>query len=257
DMYSFNHSREEMQQFYELSKKAYLNVYKRLGLTAYINEASGGDFTKEFSHEFTVLTKAGEDTIVYCENCDFAQNVEISDIKPGDDCPKKCSGKVKESKAVEVGNIFDLGTKFTEDFETFFTDKEGKQHSVYMGSYGIGTSRLMGTIVEAHNDDNGIIWPETAAPYDVHLISLGKEGEETYTETEQIYNELIEGGIEVLWDDRDIRPGAKFADSDLIGIPWRIVVSPKTLEQKKVEIKKRSEKDVELISKKKLLGFLK
>jgi prolyl-tRNA synthetase len=410
DMYSFHVSEEDLDKYYERVITAYMNVYERCGLTAYVIEASGGPFTDKFSHEFSVVTPAGEDTIITCEKCKTAQNLEIAEgkvpnpdekeekelkmelveierdfsvtanaeahkvseakilktvvyeveesgligvvirgdlkisevklenylkkqirpaspetlkkvglvqgyispvkmpenikisfigdhsiknvknfvtganehakdyrnanlgrdfqiddfadfveVQSGFECPK-CGKGLKELKAVEAGNIFKLGTRYSKDFNLSYTDKDGKQKLVEMGCYGIGNSRLMGTIVEAKHDENGIIWPMSVAPYQVHLILLGDD-DEVVKGAEKIYEELTEDGVEVLFDDRDDRPGVKFKDADLIGIPLRLVVSRRTLESKSVEWKLREEKDAENVGisdlKKKIQSFLK
>ncbi|HSX09600.1 MAG TPA: aminoacyl--tRNA ligase-related protein [Candidatus Saccharimonadales bacterium] len=242
DMYSFHENQEDFDRFYEVVKKAYLKIYKRLGLIAKVTEASGGNFTKKISYEFMVLTDAGEDDILYCDACDFCANVEITEAKEGDSCPKCKKSELKKARASEAGNVFDLGQKYSKDFDLSFVGRDGKPQYAVMGCYGIGISRAMGILVEKHHDDRGIIWPESVAPFQVHLISL-KENEKA----DNVYKELVDAGIEVLYDDReDIAAGAKFADADLIGIPVRLVVSAKSGD--KIEFKKRTEKDAELIT---------
>lgn len=243
DMYSFHTTLEDLHNYYQTVIAAYLKIFSRLGLTAVkITEASGGSFTKKHSHEFNVLTPAGEMELAYCDKCTFAQNTELGLIPEGETCPGCHKGKIKLGKAIEIGNIFDLGDKFAKDFSVEFTDEKGMRKLVQMGCYGIGVTRLVGTIVEMCHDEKGIIWPDTVAPFAVHLISLSG-GE---TKSQDIYEKLIELGIEVLWDDREVGAGVKFADADLIGIPTRLVVSAKTGD--KVEIKKRGEKDSKLIT---------
>ena len=237
DLYSFHANHQDLKDYYEKMKIAYLKVFSRCGLDAIITEASGGSFTKEYSHEFQVETESGEDNIFYCK-CGFAQNKEISKVKKDDKCPD-CGKNIEELKTIEVGNIFDLGTKFSNDFKLLFTDEKGKEDLVVIGCYGIGISRLMGAIVEVHNDDKGIIWPKEVAPFKYHLLSFVDNGE-------KIYNKLIEKGISVLWDDRDVSAGEKMADADLIGIPNRLVISKKTGD--KIELKNRDKKDVKLIN---------
>ncbi|MBU2575920.1 hypothetical protein KKF64_02445 [Patescibacteria group bacterium] len=244
DLYSFHASHQDLKDYYEKMKTAYLKIFSRCGLKAIITEASGGSFTKEYSHEFQVETPNGEDTIFYCP-CSFAQNKEIAKHKAGDKCPD-CGKKIQELKTIEVGNIFDLGTKFSNDFKLTFTDDKGKEDLVAIGCYGIGISRLMGAIVEVRHDKDGIIWPEEVAPFDYHLLSLTDKGEE-------VYDDLVKAGVSVLWDDReDVSAGEKMADSDLIGIPNRLVISKKTGD--KIELKKRDEEDVKLISIKDVLS---
>ncbi|MBU1446028.1 proline--tRNA ligase [Patescibacteria group bacterium] len=390
DMYSFHTSEEDLDNYYKKAIEAYLNVYRRAGVEAYVLEASGGAFSDKYSHEFSIITDAGEDTMILCKNCKFAQNLEIAegkyenpssneeekplekveiergksvsdnakahnvddwrilksvvymiedegpigvlirgDFKVNEDklqryfkkklrpltsdelekygliegfispigengqqietiefvgdnsikemknfvtgankinvdwkganigrdfqvkdfadfvavgtsfkCPK-CDHELTEEKAVEAGNIFKLGTKFSEAFDLKYTDSDGVKKTVIMGCYGIGNTRLLGTIVEASHDENGIIWPKSVAPYLVNIIRLGDEAEVT-TMTEKIYKSLLEKNIDTLLDDRDIRAGEKFKDADLIGIPLRIVISKRTIGENSVEWKERT-----------------
>jgi len=423
DMYSFHASDKDLDVYYERAKQAYLNVYERCGVKAYVVEASGGIFSDKISHEFSVVTPAGEDTILVCKKCNIAQNIEIADGKihnphdaeekelpmkelksvhgtaveatagahdvpvtkilktvvyklqnggligvcirgdlqvndhklskylgqevhpaskedldaiglvPGFISPvgipkvkgglkhaaevfdthekgvkevkhskeglhfiadhsiknvknfatgankmhtdllnvnlgrdftiddfadfvsiqvgfgcTKCGGKLEEVKAVEAGNIFKLGTKYSEAFDLNFTDEKGQRNMVTMGCYGIGTTRLVGTIVEASHDEKGIIWPKSVAPYQVHLIGLGLEKDpEVKKAAEDIYEALQHECVEVLYDDRDESAGKKFNDADLIGIPLRIVVSSRTLKEKSVEWKLRNEAEGKLV----------
>jgi prolyl-tRNA synthetase len=244
DMYSFHRDEADLDRYYEEVKEAYLKIYERLGLEAYVVEASGGAFTDKFSHEFSVVTVAGEDTILLCKKCKIAQNIEIAKQKKLN-CPK-CGQPLEEQKAIEAGNIFKLGTKFSKDFDLTFTDENGERKLTVMGCYGIGTTRLVGTIVEASHDEKGIIWPKSVAPYEVHLISLGKS-DEVRKQAEKLYQELLSESVEVLFDDRDETAGKKFNDADLIGIPLRIVISERTLKEQSVEMKMRHEKEGKLI----------
>ena len=396
DMYSFHVSEEDLDKYYEKVKKAYFNVFERCGLKAYLIEASGGPFSDKYSHEFSVETPAGEDTIIICDKCGTAQNLEIAEgkvpnpdahpekelplkqvhiergfsiednakahgvpsykilktvvyevdetgligvvirgdlnvsdvklenylkkplrpaspellkraglvqgyispvnlsskiklkfiadhsikniknfatganayaedyknanigrdfviddfadlveVKSGFKC-KKCDKPLKEIKAVEVGNIFKLGAKYSRAFNLNFTDKDGKSKLVTMGCYGIGTTRLLGTIVEAKYDKNGIIWPENVAPFTVHLVSLGKDPK-AVKEADKLYEKMKESGVEALYDDRNESAGVKFKDADLIGIPLRIVISERTLEKKSVEWKLRDGEKTEFV----------
>jgi len=238
DLYSFHLSQEDLDEYYNKLIQSYKNVYSRCGLEVKVVEASGGIFTKNYSHEFQVISEAGEDNIIYCDACDYAQNVEISKFSVGDDCPK-CGDKLKEGKSIEAGNIFQFGDKYAKELKGYATDSNGEKKPILMASYGIGISRLVATIVEIYNDKNGMIWPSSVAPFDAHLISINKN-----EEAEAIYNKLREKGIEVLYDDRDSSPGQKFADADLIGIPYRLVMSPKT--EGKIEVKKRNETETVL-----------
>lgn len=398
DMYSFHATEEDLDEYYEKVKAAYSRVYERLGVKAFVVEASGGAFSDKFSHEFAVLTEVGEDTILVCEACKYAQNLEIAEglmeipegaqeaEKPlkevaakrgpsiaegvklhgipawkilktvvykiesgllgvcirGDleinneklskflgeevrtattselkeagltigfispinstfpfiadhsvkyvknfctganvpdrdflnvnlgqdfqiktfahfsDAPlrcKKCKKSVREERAIEAGNIFKLGTKYSVDFGFTYANQDGKEHPVVMGCYGIGITRLMGTIVEASHDEKGIIWPKSVAPYDVHLLHLGKEVE-VKKAADELYKKLQRGGVAVLYDDRDESAGKKLNDADLIGIPLRVLVSEKTLAKKCVELKRRKDAKPELVAAEDIQKFL-
>lgn len=254
DLYSFHRDAKDLDRFYAVADKAYRKIFKRCGLDAYVTEASGGTFTKEFTHEYQVLAAAGEDLIFYCVACRYAQNREISGMQEGDVCPK-CGGKIASGKAVEVGNIFKLGTKFSEDFGLVYGDERGEKHPVVMGSYGIGPGRVMGTIVETHHDEKGIVWPDEAAPFSVHLVEIPGAGSRVKKEAEALYKKFLAKGIAVLYDERaDKTPGEKFADADLIGIPWRVVISERTIEKKKIELKRRSAERGEMAALRALFG---
>jgi prolyl-tRNA synthetase len=247
DMYSFHADQADFDRFYETVKQAYLKIFDRLGLVAKVTEASGGAFTQKISYEFMVLTDAGEDEILYCDACEFCVNTEIATQNVGDSCPKCHNGTLSKATASEVGNVFDLGQKYGRDFDLGFTDAEGRKQYPVIGCYGIGISRLMGVIVEKFHDDRGIIWPEAVAPYQIHLANLGNDTE-VEAAAAKLYESLTQAGFQVLWDDREASAGVKLADADLIGIPHRVVISPKTLEQGKVEYKMRSESEALLIT---------
>jgi len=231
DMYSFHENQQDFDRFYAIVKEAYLKVYERCGLVAKVTEASGGAFSEKLSYEFMVLTDAGEDDILYCPDCTHCANVEVSKQKEGDVCAKCGKGKLARAKAAEVGNVFDLGQKYPKAFGFSYKDAEGKEQFPIVGCYGIGTTRLMGTVVEVLSDEKGIVWPEEIAPFKVHLLALTGGNADVVTEAERIYELLKENGIAVLYDDRDARAGEKFADSDLLGIPTRLVISEKTMSQ--------------------------
>jgi prolyl-tRNA synthetase len=250
DLYSAHLTEEDMLSYYNEVIQSYLKIFKRLALDVKVVEASGGVFTQKHSHEFQVLTPVGEDTIYYCDLCDFAQNDEIAKVKVGDKCPKCSKGKIKTSKAIEVGNIFPLGTMYAEKMGALYTDSKGEKHPLWLASYGIGPTRVLGTLVEVYNDEKGIIWPESIAPYQAYLISLQKN-----EEADEVYRKLEETGVEVLYDDRDVTPGQKFADADLIGIPVRLVISVKT--NGKIEYKKRNEQTSEVLDIEEVLKRLK
>lgn len=247
DMYSFCRSEEELDDFYEKSKTAYINVFDRCGLgdETYITFASGGTFSK-YSHEFQTVSDAGEDTIYISEEKNIAVNKEVMNEKVLTDLGLE-EKDLKEAKAIEVGNIFKQKTKFSESAGLNYADENGKEHPVVMGAYGIGPGRLMGTIAEIFHDDKGLIWPDSVAPFQVHLVSLCKTEDEK-KQAEKLYKTLLDKDAEVLYDDRvEASPGEKLADSDLLGIPKRIIISPKTLEKGSVEVKMRAEKEAKLI----------
>ncbi len=243
DLYSFHTSSEDLDAYYEKATAAYQRVFERAGIweKTYYTYASGGSFSK-YSHEFQTLTDAGEDNIYICDKCRIAVNDEIiEDLKYK--CPQCGNAELRKEKAVETGNIFKLMTKFSTPFELTYKDQEGNENDVIMGCYGIGLNRLMGTAVELFHDEKGIIWPEGIAPFAVHLINLGED-----EEAEKIYQTLKQKGIEVLMDDREVSAGEKFADSDLIGIPLRVVISKKSLAAGGIEIKKRNESENKIVS---------
>lgn len=223
-------------------KKVYHRLFKRCGLNVLLVEASGGTFSK-YSHEFQVLSEAGEDMIYYCR-CGWAQNKEI--FGGGTKCPK-CGEKLQVSRAIEVGNIFKLGAKYSQPFNLTFRGKNGKEQTVIMGCYGIGLGRIMGAVAEISHDKKGIIWPESVAPFKVHLLCVKHQVSSVKKLADKIYNSLQKAGVGVLYDDReDVSAGEKFADADLMGIPYRLVIGEKT--GGKIEIKKRNEKKAKLIN---------
>ncbi|MFZ2970105.1 MAG: aminoacyl--tRNA ligase-related protein [Minisyncoccia bacterium] len=256
DLYSFHANEEDLNKFYDIVAEAYFKIFDRVGIKdrTYLTSASGGSFSK-YSHEFQTLTAAGEDNIYICEKCGIAINEEIIEDLDSS-CPKCKSGELRKEKAVETGNIFKLMNRYTTPFNFNFLDEFGKENPVLMGCYGLGPSRLMGTIVEIFNDKNGIIWPKSIAPFHVHLVALG-ENDSIDRETEKIYNALQKEKIEVLYDDRKESSGIKLKDADLIGIPFRIVVSEKTLAKKCAELTERGKKDFELIDLDKLPDSIK
>jgi prolyl-tRNA synthetase len=255
DLYSFSRSQKEHDEFYEKAKQAYVRVFERAGLgeVTYVTFASGGTFSK-YSHEFQTITDAGEDVIYIDKEKNIAINKEVYNDEVLKDLGVDKS-KVIEAKAVEVGNIFGLGTKFSDAFDLNYLDEKGEKQRVVMGSYGIGPARLMGTVVEVLSDEKGIVWPISIAPFRYHLVSLAPEDEEVKKLGEEIYYALTEKGIEVLYDDR-VGPsaGEKFNDSDLLGVPTRIVVSKKVIEKGMLEVKDRKSGEVTSMTKSELLG---
>lgn len=252
DMYSFHTSQEDFSRFYGVVKKSYLNIYERVGLRAKATEASGGSFSEKISYEFMVLTDAGEDDIFYCDACEYCVNQEIAKIGAGEMCPKCQKAKLQTAKACEVGNIFDLGQKYAQDFGFTYVDEAGLRKQPIMGCYGIGTTRLMGVIAEALSDDLGLVWPEAVAPYHVHLLSLAAD-----EKTLEIYTALTAAGIEVLYDDRDESAGTKFAESDLLGIPYRVVVGSRSLQSGLAEVRRRDTGEIEAVAFDALTAFFK
>ena len=241
DLYSFHTNEADLLQYYQRVQEAYLRIFHRVGLAVLVAEASGGAFSK-YSHEFQVLTESGEDHLRYCDHCGYAQNAEISSLNVGDPCPK-CTSRLKEGRAIEVGNIFQLKARFTSAFDVTFVDADGSKKPVLMGCYGLGPSRVMGAIVECHNDQRGIVWPSSVAPCTVHVLEIfGRSASAVRTFSREVTERLRDAGHSVLFDDREHRsPGEKFADADLIGIPWRIVISEKHAASRTVGVKGRRE----------------
>lgn len=253
DMYSFHENQEDFERFYEIAKKAYLKIFSRLGLVSKATEASGGGFSEKISYEFEVLTDAGEANILYCDACEFCVNIDdFTKHKEKDRCPKCGKSELKSAKASEVGNVFDLGRKYTEAFDLSYTDQNGEKKYPVMGCYGIGITRTMGVVVEKFHDDKGIVWPKNIAPFLVHLVDIQQA-----EKANKIYQQLKKENIEVLWDDRELSAGQKFADADLIGCPVRVVVSERSLAGGGVEIKLRGETENKVVSIEKLLEFVK
>lgn len=248
DMYSFARTAEEHDELYEKIKQAYHKVYERLGIgeQTFLTFASGGMFS-QFSHEFQTVTEAGEDTIYLDRSKKIAVNEEVLTDEVLADLGLN-RGELEEVKAAEVGNIFTLKDKYSKPLELYFADANGNRQPVMMGCYGIGPSRLVGVITELLSDDRGLVWPESIAPAKVYLARLG-DIPDVVSCADDLYNRLTEKGIAVLYDDRDeVRAGEKFADADLIGIPYRVVISQKTVEAGKHELKKRTDTDVSLFS---------
>ena len=249
-LYSFSKNKEEHDRFYEKAEEAYRNVFEKVGLgeKTYLTFASGGTFSK-FSHEFQTLSEAGEDTVYVDFEKKIAVNKEVltDEILEDLELDKE---KLVEKKAIEVGNIFTLGYKFSDPIDLKYKNKEGEEEGVFMGSYGIGITRLMGTIVECFSDEKGIVWPESVSPFKVHILSLFRsEEDEAFHVAKNLYEKLSARGVEVLFDDRENKtPGEKFSDADLIGLPWRVVVSEKSLAAGGIEIKKRNEDESKIIS---------
>lgn len=254
DMYSVHATKEDLEQFYSQVIAAYQRIYDRLGIgdQTYVTFAAGGAFTK-FSHEFQTICPAGEDWLYLDRERNIAVNEEVLDTAITELNLNR--DNLEKVRSAEVGNIFNFGIDKAEQMGVNFTDKDNTQKPFYYGSYGIGITRVMGVIAELFSDERGLIWPANIAPYQVYLVNIG-EGEDVQTMARKIYNELLVRGVEVLWDDRDVRPGEKFADCDLMGIPIRVVVSDKTIAAGGVEYKKRANSEVNIISQTELLSLV-
>lgn len=251
DMYSFHDSAEALETYYDQTKEAYRRVFDRLGIgdETYVTFASGGAFTK-FSHEFQTICDAGEDFVYLHRGKNIAVNEEVID-----DAVKELGierEEMEKVKTAEVGNIFNFGSQKTDEMGLYYTDSNGQKQSLYIGSYGIGVTRLMGVIAEKMSDDKGLVWSDAVAPFRVYLVEIGDVDDEA----QQLYDQLTKAGVSVLWDDRDARPGDKFADADLMGIPHRVVVSPKTLELHQIEYKSRTSDVTEMMTTEELIKRL-
>lgn len=249
DLYSFAVSEEKHKKIYDSLSRAYIKVFKRVGIgdITFFTFASGGAFT-QFSHEFQTICDAGEDTIFYHRGKNIAINQEVLTEEVMNQLEVKRED-LEELKTAEVGNIFGFGTTKAQQLGLNFKDENGSDKPVVLGSYGIGITRLMGVIVEHFSDDRGLVWPENISPFKIYLISINED-----KKAGKIYNQLQDCGIEVLFDDRDVSAGEKFADADLLGIPYRAVISAKTGE--KIELKKRTEIETKLVTADELLSFV-
>ncbi len=238
DMYSFSLNQQQHDEFYEKAQAAYRRIYDRMGIgeKTFMTFASGGSFSK-YSHEFQTLSDAGEDTIYLSREKNIAINKEvftdevIAELGVSRD-------ELEEVKGIETGNIFSLGTKFSAPFDLAIEDEEGVRQTIIMGCYGVGVSRVMGTVAELWSDDKGLVWPENIAPAKIYIARLGNIPS-VVSAADELYELLTESGTLVIYDDRDSRPGEKFADADLMGIPYRVVVSEKTVQAGKHELKPR------------------
>lgn len=240
DLYSFSRTEEEFKEFYEKCAEAYKRIFDKAGIghLTYRTVASGGSFTQGFTDEFQTVTSAGEDIIFVDEKKQLAINKEVYSDKGISDAGLNKKDLV-EKKAIEVGNIFPLGTKYSEALGLYFTDEKGEKKPVIMGSYGIGLGRLMGTIAEVLSDENGLVWPASVSPFSVHIVRIDDE-KETVEKADSLYKKLLDSNVLTLYDDRKgLRGGEKFADSDLMGMPFRVVVSKKNADLEDLEVKER------------------
>ncbi|MFP4286416.1 MAG: proline--tRNA ligase [Candidatus Izemoplasmataceae bacterium] len=253
DLYTFSDSAEDLDVWYQSMKEAYTAIFKRSGLETRIVSSDTGQIGGDEADEFMVMSEVGEDTISYCESCDYAANQEFSGLHDGDTCPV-CQGTIQTAKGIEVGNIFKLGTKYSVSMNAYFTDKDGSQKPVIMGCYGIGISRTLMASVEQHSHDDALVWPKEITPFDLHVIPV-KITEDNAKSIDELYQTLSKD-FDVLIDDRDERAGIKFKDADLIGIPYRIIIG-KDYSEGKVELLNRytSERQIVLVSE--LEGILK
>ncbi len=252
DMYSIHASKEDLEAYYQAVIEAYKRCYHRLGLgdDTYVTFASGGAFTK-FSHEFQTICAAGEDYIYLHRGRGLAINEEVVDEAVRELGIDK--SELERVKTAEVGNIFNFGTQKSEEMGLVFTGEDGRQHHAYMGSYGIGITRVMGVIVEKFADDKGLVWPEEIAPARVHLVQIGKE---SVAAADELYDTLQQAGISVLYDDRAARPGEKFADAELLGMPTRVTVSDRLLEAGEWEVVDRRTSKQQRLTTSQLLATL-
>lgn len=251
DLYSFHPSEEALNTYYKIVQQAYFKIFEQCGLLdiTYLTYATGGAFSK-YSHEFQTVCKNGEDLIHICDNCKIAVNQELIKDHPG--CPGCGTKLLRQLKAVEVGNIFKLGTRFSEPIGLNYRDEQGKERPVIMGCYGLGPSRLLATMVETLHDERGMVWPKNVAPFAAHLLSLQQNAK-----ADAIYQDLIKAGLETLYDDREgISAGVKLADADLIGCAYRLIISEKSLASGGVEVKKRDEQTSTVIKPNKLINYL-
>ena len=242
DLYSFHATEEDLNNYYHKVENAYKNIYDRIGLGEETFEtfASGGIFSK-YSHEYQTFLPVGEDTVYYNTDKSVVLNDEVLNEETMNDLGVKRE-ELKDTRAAEVGNIFKLKFKYSEPLELKFSDENNEMKTVYMGCYGIGVSRVMGVVAEKFCDDKGLVWPESIAPFKYYLAPIGEKGLE-------VAEELYQGHEnEILFDDRNIRPGEKFADAELMGIPYRVVISDKTLAENSVEITDRKTGESKLVS---------
>ncbi len=252
DLYTFSDSQEDLERWYERVSEVYTRIFKRVGLDTRIVASDTGDIGGDQAHEFMVMSEVGEDTITYCEACSYAANQEHSGLDDGDECPE-CGGRITTAMGIEVGNIFKLGTKYSESMNAYFTDRDGKRKPLIMGCYGLGVSRTLMAAVEQHSTDESIVWPKAITPFDIHILPLALNDDEKRETSEEVQTTLG-AHFDVLYDDREERPGVKFKDADLIGIPYRVVLG-KALEEGKAECIDRYTGETELVPLEDLVAF--
>lgn len=235
DLYTFSTTQEDLDEWYNKVRQAYINIFTRMGLEFRIVNASSGQIGGKSSEEFMALCEIGEDTIIYSDQSDFASNTELCDLEEGAPSPDG-KGTIKHAKGIELGHIFKLGTKYSEPMNLMFIDIDNKKKPVIMGCYGIGVSRVLMAVLEQCNVDLKVLWPEEIAPFKIHVIPMDKVGTEGYEKALQLHNHLESKGYEVLIDDRNESAGVKFNDADLVGAKYRIIVGRK-IKEGIVEIK--------------------
>ncbi len=254
DAYTFSETPEDLDRWYKLFTKAYIDIFNRCGLDTKIVSSDVGQIGGDEADEFMVMSEVGEDTITYCDKCSYAANQEHSLLNTGGKCPV-CDGTINTAKGIEVGNIFKLGTKYSDSMHGTFAGRDNKPQPMIMGCYGLGISRTLMASVEQHSTENGIVWPKEIAPFKVHIIPVNKKDENQLNLAYEIYNTLKSNGVEVLIDDRDERVGSKFKDADLIGIPFRVVVG-KDASELKVEFSNRLKDEKELVLASEILALI-
>ncbi len=255
DAYSFDTNKEGLNKNYQLMYEAYKNIFKRCGLYPVIVEADSGAMGGDLSHEFLITAPIGEDHVVQCSSCGHAHGLK-DDFKEGTKCSKCSSGVMNKQVAIELGHIFQLGTKYSDALQALYLDEDGKRKPIIMGCYGIGVSRMIAAIIEASHDDAGIIWPKEVAPFDVEILPLQVTDNDSMSLAMKYYDELRASGVEVLLDDRDESAGRKFNDADLIGVPWKVIIGKRKLAEGSVELKNRKTQEVLVVPKDQLTSKL-
>lgn len=253
DAYSFDIDKEGLNKNYQLMYQAYKNIFKRCGLNPIIVEADSGAMGGDLSHEFLITAPIGEDYVVQCSSCHDAQGLKEG-FQEGAKCSKCSNGTLQKQVAIELGHIFQLGTKYSDSLEALYLDVDGKRKPIIMGCYGIGVSRMIAAIIEASHDASGIIWPAEVAPFDVEVLPLQANDPESMSLAQNYYQEFSKSGIEALLDDRDESAGRKFNDADLIGIPWKIIIGKRKLAEGLVELKSRKTQEVIVLRKEELVA---
>jgi len=251
DAYSFDRDKAGLNKNYQLMYDAYNRIFKRCGLNAIVVEADSGAMGGDLSHEFLITAPIGEDFVVKCTSCDHARGLKENE---GSVCPICSKGTLQKQVAIELGHIFQLGTKYSDALEALYLDEDGKRKPIIMGCYGIGVSRLIAAIIEASHDDAGIIWPKEVAPFDVEILPLQANDAESMSLAMKYYDQLRKAGVDVLLDDRDESAGRKFNDADLVGIPWKVIIGKRKLAEGSVELKNRRTHEVSVINKDQLVS---